>query len=724
MRMTRFLLYMSLLWVSIGSAAVYEVGPGKTLTSIGAVPWATLAAGDTVLIHWRSTPYKEKWVICRQGTVDAPITVRGVPNSSGALPVIDGNGATTPAPLNYTNEVRGLLKIGSANTPSDLLPKNIVIENLDLRSARPAYSFTDDGGNTQSYSKNAASIYVEKCENLTIRNCIVRDSGNGIFIGINNGQTQNILIEGCHIYDNGIESSAFEHNTYTAAVGITYQYNRFGPLRANCDGNNLKDRSIGTVVRYNWIESGNRQLDLVDAEDDPSLTSDPRYRSTYVYGNVLIEPDGAGNSQIVHYGGDSGDTSIYRKGTLYFYNNTVVSTRTGNTTWLRLSTNAETCDARNNIVYVAAAGSRLAMLDADGVLNLSHNWFKTGQVSSHGTLNGTINDLGGNLNGGLPGFEDEAGQNFRILAGSPGIDNGTALSGVSLTSQYVKHRSSETRPTEGPLDIGAYEYSINKAPLIDSGPSANPEVVDPGVEVSFSVSASDSNGDALSYSWTFGDGQSGTGATPTHAYAVEGAYTATVTVSDGRGGSVSGTIAVTVQNGAGGSGGGGGSGGVPPPPADTPLSVTKALIKVFFNAAGRDGMLVMGTVPVTEGFNPEGLTVDFYAHASQYTFVLDAKGRSAKADHRFMLKAKRKKKVVQAGDAKFKILIKKGDFSAAMESEGMTNETIKDKAVDVVIRLTFNGVTYGTGTTAVGDQPLTLMYKGKEGKGGKAKLPK
>ena len=62
------------------------------------------------------------------------------------------------------------------------------------------------------------------------------------------------------------------------------------------------------------------------------LVNDPGYRKTFVYGNILIEPEGAGNSQIVHYGGDSGDASIYRKGTLYSYNNTVVSTRTGNTT--------------------------------------------------------------------------------------------------------------------------------------------------------------------------------------------------------------------------------------------------------------------------------------------------------------------------------------------------------------------------------------------------------
>ena len=61
-------------------------------------------------------------------------------------------------------------------------------------------------------------------------------------------------------------------------------------------------------------------------------------------------------------GGDNGDAATYRKGTLYFYNNTVVSTRSGNTTLFRLSTNDETCDARNNIFYNTAAGANLALL--------------------------------------------------------------------------------------------------------------------------------------------------------------------------------------------------------------------------------------------------------------------------------------------------------------------------------------------------------------------------
>lgn len=191
-------------------------------------------------------------------------------------------------------------------------------------NARPPYTFTGRDG-LATYTQNAASIYIEKGEHIQIRGCIIHDSGNGIFIGAFDGQTKDILIEKCWIYDNGIEGSIYHHNTYTAANGITYQFNYFGPLREGCRGNNLKDRSAGTIIRYNWIEGGNKQLDLVDAEDTNILVSDPKYHQTFVYGNILIEHADDGNSQILHYGGDSGDESIYRKGTLFFYNNTVIS---------------------------------------------------------------------------------------------------------------------------------------------------------------------------------------------------------------------------------------------------------------------------------------------------------------------------------------------------------------------------------------------------------------
>ena len=80
-------------------ATEYVVGPDAgMLASIGDVPWESLAAGDRVLIHWRTTSYKEKWVICRSGTAESPIVVSGVPGPAGQLPVIDGTATRPPPP--------------------------------------------------------------------------------------------------------------------------------------------------------------------------------------------------------------------------------------------------------------------------------------------------------------------------------------------------------------------------------------------------------------------------------------------------------------------------------------------------------------------------------------------------------------------------------------------------------------------------------------------------
>lgn len=445
-------------------ATLYEVGDGRPYATIGSVPWESLAAGDEVRIHWRATPYREKWVICRQGTPSQPIRVVGVPGPGGALPLIDGGSATTRLALNYWNEPRSIIKIGGASVPADTMPRWIEVANLDVRGARVPATFTDDSGNTGMYAQNAAAIFIEKGENITIRNCILRDSGNGLFVASAGAMvSRDILIESCYILGNGNVGSAYEHNTYTAAIGITYQYNRFGPPLAGSVGNNLKDRSAGLVVRYNLIEGGNRQLDLVDAEDSSIIETDPRYRSTIVYGNVFIELNDTNNKQIVHYGGDSGNTDGYRKGMLYFYNNTLESRRASSTTLFRLSTNDEHCDARNNIFYVRHAGSGLSILDSTGVIDLSHNFHRPGWIPASSGLAGVIHDDGTSLVADSPLFVRPEFYDFRIVAASICRNAATglhpAMAGAhDVTGLFWLDRQPGVRHLDGgALDVGAYE---------------------------------------------------------------------------------------------------------------------------------------------------------------------------------------------------------------------------------------------------------------------------
>ncbi len=455
-------------------AATYTVGPGWPYPTPSDVPWESLAAGDSVLIHARPAPYLDKWVICRVGTQAAPIVVRGIPDGTGALPVIEGANATTRAALNFWNEERGVIKIGGANSPPDAMPAWIVIESLDIRGARPENTFTGRNGLT-AYGGNASAIYIEKGQHIVIRGCRLHDCSNGFFCA---NQTSHLLVEGNTIEDNGNVGSIFEHNNYTEALGIVFQFNHFGLLRSGAGGNNLKDRSAGTVIRYNWIEGGNRQLDLVES-DSNTLINDPTYRQTFVYGNVLIERDADGNSQIAHYGGDGGQQAKYRHGTLYFHHNTVVSRRTGNTTLLRLSSSGDSADVRNNVVFVTATGNRLALLDQSGRLVATKNWLKTGWVASHS--GGSVNLLdNGQVTGSDPGFVDASTDNFELVAGSPCVGQGVGLLPASLPDhepvlEYVRHLASRSRPDDGDVDIGAYEHNpaVGVPIVAETGPRAS-----------------------------------------------------------------------------------------------------------------------------------------------------------------------------------------------------------------------------------------------------------
>ena len=300
---------------------------------------------------------------------------------------------------------------------------------------------------------------MEAGQAITIHDCILHDAGNGLFSG---HQSSQLTIAGNHVYDNGIAGSIYHHNSYTESRGILFEFNHYGPLRSGCLGNNLKDRSSGTVIRYNWIESGNRQLDLVET-DYTSIAGDPGYDETFVYGNILVEPDDAGNSQILHYGGDGGDTSMYRQGTFYFYHNTVVSTRSGNTTLMRLATNGARAEVFNNILVSKAGGAFLAITSGRGQTYLENNWLPIGWRDTHESgldPGATVNDLG-NVEGDDPGFVDSDGQDFQLTAGADAQGAaGALLEGVAnhpVAYQYVRHLQLEARPVGAMPDMGAFE---------------------------------------------------------------------------------------------------------------------------------------------------------------------------------------------------------------------------------------------------------------------------
>ena len=92
---------------------------------------------------------------------------------------------------------------------------------------------------------------------------------------------------------------------------------------------------------------------------------------------------------MVHYGGDSGVPEITRKGTLYFYNNTVaVRADQGGpnaryrTALFDATSSDETIDARNNVIVVRPAtrvrNRPLTWMRDEGNLKLGVNWASPG----------------------------------------------------------------------------------------------------------------------------------------------------------------------------------------------------------------------------------------------------------------------------------------------------------------------------------------------------------
>ena len=408
----------------------YNIGPGQPYTTLGSFPWSSLGPGDTVDIHWQPTPYYEKLLISESGTASAPINIVGVPGPNGQQPIIDGDNATTSSQFQYfynpMQEDAVVLIAPSASQSRSYTPSYINISGLEIRNGYQAYNFTDNTGTTQTYGAFAASVWIEGASNITIQNCTLDSSGLGLFAltdDDNGMMTSNLMVEGNYFYNNGVPGSYSEHNSYCEVNGITYQYNYYGPLRAGSAGAELKDRSAGAVIRDNYFTPAATILDLVDAEDSPTLAALPSYANTYVYGNIFDDTGPNVTSIPVEFGGDSG-LPDYRPN-LYFYDNTVVTIYNQSTYWrtdmFELFTSGQTAYVANNIFYNAAAtsGSSPSIFEFSGEqgnINFSPtNWVSPGSLASESVE--LQQDYGGLLTTTAPSQE-------RTLCSSPEQQSG------------------------------------------------------------------------------------------------------------------------------------------------------------------------------------------------------------------------------------------------------------------------------------------------------------
>lgn len=499
--MRYFILSYFLLLLGLQATATqFHVGSNQTYTHIQDVPWASLLPGDQVFIHAQAQPYTEKLVLSASGTAAQPIQIIGVKDNNGNKPVIEGDGAQSlsgdylGAGQSFSLNTRGLITIAPRPGYSyGYKPSYITIENLTIKNAHPSKTFYENGI-PMNYNDFCAGIYADRCEHIQIKKCTIYDCAMGIFInskGDEATQSRHILIEGNHIYNAGVVNSFLEHTTYIEAIDVIYQYNTYGPLIPGALGGALKDRSAGTIIRYNKIESGMRTLDLVNAQNSaPIATIDPSYKETYVYGNLLLN-NPIGSSNMIHYGGDDYNYMNYRRGNLYFYNNTVINTANQSTRYYTvlfdLPDDPETisnsinypieekifCD--NNIFYsrpeqsnVTASYFIFSNADSPAVITLHKNWVSPGSVQHYNYSGFTDSCTGWSQvyisNSNAPGFINEAQLDFGLQLGGECVDAGAPLPSNYLPIQH-EYSTPDTfivRNLQGnTIDLGFAEYKLN-----------------------------------------------------------------------------------------------------------------------------------------------------------------------------------------------------------------------------------------------------------------------
>lgn len=375
-----------------GTEKTYEIGPGKTYTTLGQLNWSSLGPGDTVLIYPNKNssgqviPYYEKPMIFVRGTSAKPIVIKGVLDPvTLERPIIDGTNAITSSQwVSHYQPLQdlSLVLIGTTNLNNGFYsPGYFTLENLEIRNAYNG-SYTGPDNIVRPYSV-PAGIYIEKGDHILIKNCKIHDTAEGIF-GAGQGNQRNLeylTLDSNNIYGNSRVGSSQQHNTYIEGLNTLYQNNTYGPTRPGSAGGQLKDRGSGTIIRYNYIEGGARLIDLVESQNyfgtEIALDS---YHYTYVYGNILNDTTGAPG---IHYGYDSGIYPTSRKGVLYYENNTFISPLSKSEAWrmkvFDLTTKGETLVAKNNIIrFTSNNPPDMDILNCDNLAHFDHDHITPG----------------------------------------------------------------------------------------------------------------------------------------------------------------------------------------------------------------------------------------------------------------------------------------------------------------------------------------------------------
>jgi hypothetical protein len=258
-----------------GTATGGSACSGSTVTISHAV-----SVGSGVTVHF-TPPYFEKLIVTASGTSSSPITINCVPDSTtGALPTLDAHNATTGTNMAHTGStqyhdsygfVEFMMQPGATyGTPSTYhYSTYVTVNGCRIQGGRTG--ITEYDGTNAAYSlADGEGIRIEDADHLTLSGNEIVNNDNGIFGAMNPDTTPafiltNLLLHGNHIWQNGQADG--DHQTYLETSSVVYEFNWYDQPTAGSACSQLKDRSSGTVIRYNTFYPSARMLDLVDAQN-------------------------------------------------------------------------------------------------------------------------------------------------------------------------------------------------------------------------------------------------------------------------------------------------------------------------------------------------------------------------------------------------------------------------------------------------------------------------
>lgn len=282
------------------SAATLSVGAGKTY----ATPCKAFVAaqpGDVIDIY--AATYTGD--VCE--ITKSKLTIRGV----NGRPKINAGGKSSQGKAIWV--VSG---------------SDIVIDNVEMYGAKVV-------------DKNGAALRLQGT-NFTLRNSFLHDNENGILSGVNLAST--VILENNEFGRNGY-GDGYSHNVYIGKVGkLTFRYNYSHDANV---GHNLKTRALYNTIAYNRFSSLRAGETGSTAAGKPSYEVNvPNGGTTFIIGNVIMQPASANNPAMVSYGEEG--TSGYATD-LYVVNNTFINDDSVRGTFVTVRNAATPAKLINNI---------------------------------------------------------------------------------------------------------------------------------------------------------------------------------------------------------------------------------------------------------------------------------------------------------------------------------------------------------------------------------------